>query len=43
MLKRSTPFQAVVRLVRQHFAQAAVTVIESKMLRDAVLNIERVV
>jgi hypothetical protein len=41
MPKRSTPFQAKVRLVRQHFAQAGVTVTESKMLRDAVLDIER--
>lgn len=41
MPKRSTPFQAIVRLVRQHFAQAGVTITESKMLRDAVLDIER--
>jgi hypothetical protein len=41
MPKRSTPFQAIVRLVRQHFAQAAVTVTESKMLRDSVLDIDR--
>lgn len=41
MPKRSTPFQAIVRLVRQHFTQAGVTVTESKMLRDAVLEIER--
>jgi hypothetical protein len=41
MPQRSTPFQAIVRLVRQHFAQAGVTVTESKLLRDAVLDIER--
>jgi hypothetical protein len=41
MPKRSTPFQAIVRLVRQHFAQPGVTVTESKMLRDAGLGIER--
>jgi hypothetical protein len=41
MPKRSTPFQAIVRLVRQHFAQAGVTVTESKMLRDAVLDMNR--
>lgn len=41
MPKRSTPFQAIVRLVRQHFAQPGVTVTESKMLHDAVLDIER--
>jgi hypothetical protein len=41
MPKRSTPFQAIVRLMRQHFAQAGVTVTESKMLHDAVLDIER--
>jgi hypothetical protein len=34
------PIQAAVRLVRQNSAQAAVTVTESKMLRDAVLDIE---
>jgi hypothetical protein len=39
--KRSTPFQAVVRLVRQHLAQPDVTVTESKELRDAVLGIDR--
>ena len=41
MPKRSTPFQAVVRLVRQHFAQPGVTITESKELRDAVLGIDR--
>lgn len=41
MPKRSTPFQAIVRLVRQHFAQPGVTVTESKMLLDASLGIER--
>jgi hypothetical protein len=40
MPKRSTPLQAIVRLVREHFAQPGVTVTESKMLRDAVLGIE---
>jgi hypothetical protein len=41
MPKRSTPFQSIVRLVRQHFAQPGVTVTESKMLLDADLGIER--
>ena len=41
MPKRSTPFQAIVRLVRQHFAKPGVTVTESKMLVDAVRGIER--
>jgi hypothetical protein len=41
MPMRSTPFQAIVRLVRQQPAQPGVTVIESKFLRDAVLGIER--
>ncbi|MEU8945326.1 hypothetical protein [Streptomyces sp. NPDC048489] len=41
MPQRSTPFQAIVRLVRQHFAQPCVTVTESKMLIDAVRDIER--
>jgi hypothetical protein len=41
MPKRSTPFQAIVHLVRQHVAQPGVTVTESKLLRDAVLGIER--
>jgi hypothetical protein len=41
MPKRSTPFQAIVRLVRQHFAQEVVTVTESKMLRDSFLDIDR--
>lgn len=36
MPKRSTPFQAIVRLVREHFAQSGVTITESKLLRDAV-------
>ncbi|WP_328440578.1 hypothetical protein OHA71_32830 [Streptomyces sp. NBC_00444] len=41
MPKRSTPFQAIVRLVRQHYARPGVTVTESKMLLDAVRGIER--
>ena len=41
MPQRSTPFQAIVHLVRQHVAQPGVTVTESKFLRDAVLGIER--
>jgi hypothetical protein len=41
MSKRSTPFQAIVRLVRQHFAEPGVAVAESKLLRDAVLGNER--
>jgi hypothetical protein len=41
MPKRSTPIQAIVRLVRQHFAQPGVTITESKELRDAVLGIDR--
>lgn len=40
MPKRSTPLQAIVRLVREHFAQPGAIVTESKMLRDAVLGIE---
>lgn len=38
---RSTPFHAIVRLVRQQLAQPGVTVTESKFLRDTVLGIER--
>jgi hypothetical protein len=41
MPKRSTPFQAIVRLVRQHFAEPGIAVTESKFLRDAVLGNER--
>jgi hypothetical protein len=41
MPRRSTPFQAIVRLVRQHFAGPGVTVTESRFLRDAVLDVER--
>jgi hypothetical protein len=41
MPQRSTPFQAIVRLLRQHVAQPGVTVTESKFLRDVVLGIER--
>jgi hypothetical protein len=41
MPKRSTPFQAIVRLVRQHFAEPGIAVTESKLLRDAVLGNER--
>ncbi|MCP3782250.1 hypothetical protein NLX85_02545 [Micromonospora sp. A3M-1-15] len=41
MPKRSTPFQAIVRLVRQHFAQPGATVTESKLLRDSVLGVQR--
>jgi hypothetical protein len=41
MPKRSTPFQATVRLVREHFAEPGVTVTESKFLRDVVLNVDR--
>ena len=36
-----TPFQAIVRLVREHLAQPGVTITESKFLRDAVLRIDR--
>jgi hypothetical protein len=39
--KRSTPFQAVVRLVREHLAQPGVTVTESLLLTDSVLGVER--
>jgi len=41
MPQRSTPFQAIVYLVRQHFAQPGVTVTESKMFRDSVLGNKR--
>jgi hypothetical protein len=41
MPQRSTPFQAIVRLVREHLAGPGVTVTESKFLRDAVLGIDR--
>ena len=41
MPKRSTPFQAIVRHVRQHLLAPGVTVTESKILRDAVLGIGR--
>ena len=41
MPKRSTPFQAIVRLVRQHYARPGVTVTESKILLDVVRGIER--
>ncbi len=41
MPKRTTPFQAMVRIVREHYAQPGVTVTESKFLRDAVTGIER--
>jgi hypothetical protein len=41
MPQRSTPFQAIVRLVREHLAQPGVTITESKFLRDAVLRIDR--
>ncbi len=41
MPQRSTPFQAIVRLVREHLAAPGVTVTESKYLRDAVLGIDR--
>lgn len=41
MPKRSTPFQAIVRLVREHFAQPGVTITESKFLRDAIAGIDR--
>ena len=41
MPKRSTAFQAIVHLVRQHVAHSGVTVTESRLLRDAVLGVER--
>jgi hypothetical protein len=41
MPKRTTPFQAMVRMVREHFAQPGVRITESKFLRDAVTGIER--
>lgn len=41
MPKRTTPFQAMVRIVREHYAQPGVTITESKLLRDAVTGIER--
>jgi hypothetical protein len=41
MPQRSTPFQAIVRLVREHLARPGVTITESKFLRDAVLRIDR--
>jgi hypothetical protein len=41
MPKRTTPFQAVVRMVREHYAQPGVTITESKFLRDAVTGVER--
>jgi hypothetical protein len=41
MPKRTTPFQAMVRMVREHFARPGVRITESKFLRDAVTGIER--
>jgi hypothetical protein len=41
MPKRTTPFQAMVRMVREHYVQPHVTITESKFLRDAVTGIER--
>jgi hypothetical protein len=38
MPRRSTPFQAIVHLVRQHYAGPGVTVTESKFLDDPVLG-----
>jgi hypothetical protein len=38
MPKRSTPFQAIVYLVRQHYAGPGVVVTESKFLHDPVLG-----
>jgi hypothetical protein len=41
MPKRTTPLQAIVHLVRQHYAQPGVTVTESKLLHDHVLGTDR--
>lgn len=41
MPKRTTPFQAMVRMMREHYAQPGVTITESKFLRDAVTGIQR--
>jgi hypothetical protein len=41
MPKRSTPFQAIMRLVRQQLAQPGVTVTESKFPPRCGLGIER--
>lgn len=41
MPKRTTEFQTIVHFVRQHTAADKVTVTESKMLRDAHLDIDR--
>ncbi|MGH3852886.1 MAG: hypothetical protein ACRDR6_05195 [Pseudonocardiaceae bacterium] len=38
MPRRTTPFQAIVHLVRQHYAGPGVTVTESKFLHDPVLG-----
>jgi hypothetical protein len=38
MPRRTTPFQAIVHLVRQHYAGPGVTVTESKLLHDPVLG-----
>jgi len=38
MPKRSTPFQAIVYLVRQHYAGPGVTVTESKFLHDPIVG-----
>jgi hypothetical protein len=38
MPRRSTPFQAIVHLVRQHYAGPGVTVTESKFLDDPMLG-----
>lgn len=38
--QRTTPFQTIVRLVREHFAQPGVTITESKYLMDAVTGYE---
>jgi hypothetical protein len=38
MPRRSTPFQAIVHLVRQHYAESGVTVTESKFLHDPVVG-----
>ncbi|GAA2567687.1 restriction endonuclease [Pseudonocardia hydrocarbonoxydans] len=40
MPKRTTPFQTIVRLVREHFAQPGVTITESKYLVDSVTGYE---
>lgn len=41
MPRRSTPFQAIVRMVREHSAAPDVTITESKLLRDSITGFER--